>query len=134
MAHISKKKLSENTEKVLRNKLVDMLRIIGKDRKLNYALKELLTYTESTMLAKRLSIIYLIHKDKSILDICETLNVSSSTVIRMEKIYDRGGYNIIQQVFQKLEPSLLDIIEILLSAGMPPIVGKGRLKHITGDE
>ena len=134
MAHISKKKLSENTEKVLRNKLVDMLRIIGKDRKLNYALKELLTYTESTMLAKRLSIIYLIHKDKSILDICETLNASSSTVIRMEKIYDGGGYNIIQQVFQKLEPSLLDIIEILLSAGMPPIVGKGRLKHITGDE
>lgn len=89
------------------------------------------------MLAKRLGIIYLIHKDKSILDICETLNVSSSTVIRMWKIYDRGGYRNIEKIFHKLEPSLLDIIEMLLSAemiGMPPIVGKGRLKHIIGDE
>lgn len=134
MTHVSKKKISERIERALRDKLVEMLRIIGKDRKVSYALKELLTYTESTMLAKRLGIIYLIHKDKSILDICETLNVSSSTVIRMWKIYDRGGYQNIRQVFQKLEPSLLDMIETLLSAGMPPIVGKGRLKHITGDE
>ena len=134
MAHVSKKKISEVTEQALRDRLIDMLRIIGKDRKVSYALKELLTYTESTMLAKRIGIIYLIHKDKSILDICKTLKVSSSTVIRMWKIYDRGGYRSIQQVFQKLEPSLLDVVEILLSAGMPPIVGKGRLKHITGDE
>src|SRR3989344_7216753 len=133
MAHVSKKKISEITERALRDRLIDILRIIGKDRKVSYALKELLTYTESTMLAKRIGIIYLIHKDKSILDICETLNVSSSTVIRMWKIYDGGGYQNIQQVFQKLEPSLLEVIEILLGAGMPPIVGKGRLKHITGE-
>ncbi len=137
MAHVSKKRLSEKMERVLRDKLVEMLRIIGKDRKVNHAFKELLTYTESTMLAKRLSIIYLIYKDKSILDICETLNVSSSTVIRMWKLYDRGGYKSIQKVFRKLEPSLLDMIEMILSAeiiGMPPIVGKGRLKHITGGD
>ncbi len=134
MAHVSKKKISEVTEQALRDRLIDILRTIGKDRKVSYALKELLTYTESTMLAKRIGIIYLIHKDKSILDICETLNVSSSTVIRMWKIYDRGEYRNIQRVFHKLEPSLLDVIEVLLSAGMPPIVGKGRLKHITGNE
>ena len=134
MAHVSSRKLSESQELALRDKLVEALRIIGGDRKVSHALKEFLTYTESTMLAKRLGIIYLIDKNKSILDICETLNVSSSTVLRMWKIYDRGGYKSLQQVFRKLEPSLLDVIEILLSAGMPPIVGKGRLKHITGDK
>ncbi|MFZ2764041.1 MAG: helix-turn-helix domain-containing protein [Minisyncoccia bacterium] len=133
MAHVSKKKLSENVEKALRTKLVEALRVIGKDKKVSYALKELLTYTESTMLAKRLAIVYLIHKDKSILDICETLNVSSSTVIRMWDKYDRGGYKSIEQVFHKLEPSILDMIEMFLSI-MPPIVGKGRLKRIVGDE
>ena len=134
MAHISKRKLSENVEKAIRERLVKMIRVIGKDRKFKFALNELLTYTETTMLAKRLGVIYLIYKDKSVIDICETLNVSSSTVIRMWKIHDGGGYQNIQQVFQKLEPSLLEVIEILLGAGMPPIVGKGRLKHITGED
>ena len=115
MAHISRKKLSENTEQALKDRLVDMLRIIGKNRGVKFSLNELLTYTEGVMLAKRLTIIYLIYKEKSTLDIAETLGVSTSTVIRIEKIYDRGGYRNIRKVFHLLEPTLLEIIETLLS-------------------
>lgn len=132
MPHISSKKLSLVTERALEDRLIDILRIIGRDRKTRHSLKELLTPTESVMLAKRLAIIYLISKEKSTLDICETLLVSSSTVIRMEKNLDRGGYRNLQKTLKHLEPSLLDIIEIILGAGMPPIVGRGRLKHLTG--
>lgn len=133
MAHVSKKKLSEPTERALRNKLIEVLKVIGRDRSVKFALNELLTFTESTMLSKRLAIVYLIYKDKSILDISETLNVSSSTVLRLWRLYDRGKYNNLQKIFKILEPSLLEIIETLLRAGMPPIVGKGRWKDYLSD-
>ena len=116
MAHVSKKKLSEKTERVVKNKLVDILRIIGKDRNVSFSLNELLTFTEGVMLAKRLGIIYLIHKEKPVIEISESLNVSTSTVLRLHKIYDRGGYKNLEKVFHKLEPSLLDLIEMLLTA------------------
>ena len=54
--------------------------------------------------------------------------MSTSTVLRIQKIYDRGGYQNLRKAFRKLEPTLLEAIEMLLSAGMPPIVGKGRWK------
>ena len=115
MSHISKKRLDERVEKILKNKLVDVLEIIGKSRGVKYSLNELLTFTEGVMLAKRLAIIYLIYKDRSVLEIAETLNVSTSTVIRIWKLYDRGGYQNLGKVFRKLEPSILDMIEILLT-------------------
>jgi uncharacterized protein YerC len=126
MAHISTKGLSDKMERALRRKLVESLRIIGKDRYLSPALNELLTFTESTMLAKRLAVIYLTSKGQPILDICDTLNVSSSTVLRIQKTYRRNGYGNLKKVFRRLEPSILEIIEIFLGAGMPPIVGPGR--------
>ncbi len=126
MTHISAKRLKEEEEKLLKSRLVDVFRIIGKDREVSYSVREILTDTEMIMLAKRLGIIYLVSKEMSTLDICETLKVSSSTVIRIEKRYDRGGYQHLRKVFKKLEPSLIDIIEIILGAGLPPIAGKGR--------
>jgi len=83
MPHLSSRKLSETKEKALKGRLVEMLRLFDRDRSVSYALKELLTHTESVMLAKRLGVVYLISKDKSTLDICETLNVSSSNSNRL---------------------------------------------------
>ena len=132
MAHVSKKKLSEQTERALKNKLVDMLRIIGQDRHVKFSLNELLTFTEGIMLAKRLSIIYLVNKEMPTWDIARILNVSTSTVIRIEKIYDRGGYKNIETVFKRLEPTLLDVIK-MIHAAMPSKVGKGRWKNFFED-
>lgn len=132
MPHISKKRLSEITEKAIESRLIELIRQIGKNKYSSHALKELLTPTESLMLSKRFAMIYLVNKGKSTLDICDTLNVSTSTVAKIEKMYDRGAYKQIEKVINELEPTMLDLIEVFLSAGMPPIVGKGRLKHITG--
>lgn len=130
MPHISSRRLKEEEEQVLKSRLVDVFRIIGKDRKVSYSIKEFLTDTEMIMLAKRLGIIYLVDRGMSTLEICETLKMSSSTVIRVEKRMDRGGYQNLRKALKKLEPSCVDIIETILGAGMPPIVGRGRWKFL----
>ena len=75
-------------------------------------------------------IIYLISKETPTLKTCEILQVSSSTVIRMEKKFDRGEYENLQKVFKKLEPSLVEILETILGAGLPPIAGRSRWKFL----
>ena len=130
MPHISSKPLKEEDEKILKSRLIKIFQIIGKDKSSGYAIQEFLSPTEMIMLSKRLGIIYLIHEEKPTLDICEMLQVSSSTVLRIEKIFDRGGYKHLCKVMDKLEPSLLEIIETILGAGMPPIAGKGRWKFL----
>ncbi|MDP2789463.1 MAG: helix-turn-helix domain-containing protein [bacterium] len=126
MPHVSAKKLTEEKEKVIKLRLVKIFHIIGKDNSALYSLREFFTDTEMIMLAKRLSIIYLVGKEIPTLEICEVLKVSSSTVIRIEKRFDRGGYQHLRKVLKKLEPSLVDIIETILGAGLPPIAGRGR--------
>ncbi len=130
MAHISSKRIKEEDEKLLKSKLVDLFRAIGKDKGTSYSLKEFLTDTEMIMLAKRLGIIFLINKEIPTLDICKILKVSSSTVIRIEKRFDRGGYGHLCKVFRKVEPSVIDMIETILGAGLPPIAGRGRWKFL----
>jgi Trp repressor protein. len=130
MPHISKNKLSEAKERTLRERFIVTIGQIGRDKRTKHALRELFTYTESTMLAKRLGIIYMLSKDESTLDICEALNVSSSTVMRIGKIYDRGGYKTLENVLHRLDPSIRDIIETLMRDGIP-VFGRGGIKRIS---
>jgi len=130
MPHVSKKILNTKQERIIKARLVDMLRAVGKDHRSGYSLRELLTYTEMIMLAKRLGIIYLVSKETPTLDICKILQVSSSTVIRIEKRFDRGGYQNLCKVFKKLEPSIVDVLETILGAGLPSKYGKGRWKFL----
>jgi len=127
MPHISSKPLSESTQNAIEKKLADSFAIIGKDKNMKFVLRELFTKTESIMLAKRLTIIYLVHEGKATLDICDTLQVSPSTVARVEVAYEAGKYKNLSKLFRKLEPKFWDIIEMLMSA-MPPIVGPGRYR------
>jgi len=130
MPHISKHRISEVAEKALKRRFVEIIRAIGRDRRSKYAIRELFTDTECLMLGKRLAIIYMLSKENSILDICETLNVSSSTVIRIGRVYDRCGYENLEKIFHKLEPSLLEVLEIIMSAGVP-LVSDGRFKKLS---
>lgn len=125
MPHISSKQLNESVEKEIKNKLFIAIRKIGKDSRATHALSELLTHTEVIMLSKRLSIIYLLLKDKSINNISRELNVSTSTIMKITKKLDKNGYQNLQKIFRKMEPSVTDIVEIILKAGLPPR-GKGR--------
>src|SRR3989344_4325162 len=104
MPHVSKKILNTKQERIIKARLVDMLRAVGKDHRSGYSLRELLTYTEMIMLAKRLGIIYLVSKETPTLDICK--------------------------VFKKLEPSIVDVLETILGAGLPSKYGKGRWKFL----
>lgn len=130
MPHISKRRLKEEDEKVLKDRLMNVLQIIGKQRSSKYSFIELFSDTEMIMFAKRLSVIYLLSKETSILDICSILQVSSSTVIRIGKVFDRGGYKNLQKIFIRSEPSFIDMLEIILKAGMPPKYGKDRWKFL----
>ncbi len=114
MPHLSAKRLKEEEEKLLKSKLVKVFRVVGKDKRVSYSLPELLTHTEMLMIAKRLGIIYLIYKEMSTLDIADILKVSTSTVQRFEKKFDRGGYQSIRRVFKKLESSLAGMLEIII--------------------
>src|SRR3989344_4214674 len=114
MPHISSKRLKEEEEKLLKSRLVKVFRIIGKDRNVSYSLAEILTHTEMIMLAKRLGIIFFVYKEMSTLDISEALKVSTSTVQIIEKKFDRGGYQSLRRLFRKLEPSLQEMLEIML--------------------
>ena len=126
MPHLSSKKLSEAQEKILKDRLVEVLRHVGKNHRLGYALKELFTHTEMLMFAKRISIIYLANKEMPTLEICKSLEVSSSTVIKIQKRLDRGGYKNLIVAFRKAEPTILEIIESIMYAGSPRRYGKGR--------
>lgn len=126
MPHLSRKRLKEDDEKVVKEKLIKVLQFIGKNKYSKYSLHELLSDTEILMLAKRLGIIYLLYKGESMLDICETLNVSSSTVSRIGKIFDRGGYRNLQKIFNQTNSDFLDTLEIILRGGLPNKFGKGR--------
>lgn len=130
MAHVSSKRLKEEEENLIKSRLIKVFRLVGKNRNSSYALKELLTDTEMIMLAKRLGMIYFVGKGMTTLEISYRLKVSTSTVLRVEKRFDRKGYQYLRGVLKKLEPSLLDMLEIILQAGMPPIVGKGRWKFL----
>lgn len=130
MPHVSAKNLKEEQEKLIKSRLVDVFRVVGRSSGTSHSLKEFLTDTEMIMLAKRVGIIYLVSKEVPTLEIAEMLKVSSSTVQIIEKKYDRGGYQHLRRVLGKVEPSLVDIIEIIFGAGLPPIAGKGRWKFL----
>lgn len=113
MPHVSAKRLKEEEERILRSKLVEVFKVIGKDKSVSYSLGELLTHTEMIMLAKRLGMIYLVYKEVPTLDIADALKVSTSTVQRIEKRFDRGGYHNLRRAFGKLENSLENMLKLM---------------------
>ena len=127
MPHISSKPISESAQRGIERKLADTFALIGKDKDMKFVLKEFFTKTESIKLAKRLTTIYLVREGKATLDIAETLQVSPSTVARVEVAYETGKYKHLEKLFKKLEPKFWDMIEILLSA-MPPMTERRRYK------
>lgn len=83
MAHVSKRKLSENTRGLIDSSLLWIFsRLNGKES--NWVLESLLTPTERIMLAKRLGILFLLKEDREETVIAETLKVTQGTVSRIK--------------------------------------------------
>src|SRR3989338_5135411 len=102
-------------------------------------LHDLFTETEQIMLAKRFAPIVMLEQGSSYQHIQKTLGVSSSTVARVWKAKQNGDFDkLLRQCFphgrrKKLKRGSVDlvrILEVLLSAGLPPM-GRGRWRRIS---
>lgn len=129
MPHISKKRLNQDVFHKLMIQLTQTLEEADNRSKSALVLNELFTKTEKVMFAKRIATIYLLHKNVSFEKISETLHVSSTTIARYSLALEKGGYSQLLVVITK-KGKLLDNLEKLLRAGLPPIVGKGRWRNI----
>ncbi|MDP2648498.1 MAG: Trp family transcriptional regulator [Patescibacteria group bacterium] len=121
MAHVSKKKILPDTE----HRIVDALMrsLVSTNAKRSKArVRALLTPTERIMLAKRLAIITMLERGESHYRIMQTLNVSVSTVGRLDKQRCRGEFDPLLRVFNR-NLSFLDFLELFMAAGMPSIAG-----------
>lgn len=91
MPHVSKHALDTETRRSIDERIVLFLieTKIGARKKI---FREILTTTERVMLAKRLTLIFLITHDVPTYAICRLLKISSSTVRRFENALAKGAY------------------------------------------
>ena len=132
MTRINKKNLSPKERQALYRRMVDTLWSAGTKQKFHNALSDLLTESEEIMLAKRLSIVFLLNQGMSGYKVHQLLDVSESTVHYMEKKRDAGVYEHLQKLFckKKEKEDMWMFIELLSRGGLPEL-GKGRWKSLS---
>ena len=91
MPHVSKRKMPPSVEGAIEKHMLDFLEVMSPQTR-RTMFSELLTRTERIMLAKRLSILFLITRGQPTLAISEMLRISPSTVARFELAVRRDNY------------------------------------------
>jgi hypothetical protein len=112
MPHVSKHKMGQKINRIANEEL---RRTLSKSP----LQAEILTETEKIMLAKRISIIYLLRIGESSYYIINTLKVSGSTVRRLQKQLWQGDFSNLISYWEKQSnrSGILDVIEGILTAG-----------------
>lgn len=128
MTHVSKKKLHPQHERRVVNAFMCSLFSTNMTRG-KARVYAILTHTERIMLAKRLAIITMLDKQHSYYRICETLNVSVSTVRRLNKKLQAGDFDPLCHIFNR-HLSFLDYLELFLAAGAPSVTGPRHQKRL----
>ena len=128
MVNVSKKKLKKSVSDKINSRLVNIIANLETNTSTEGFLNNLLTESEKIVLAKRLSIIFMLYEKISMYRIHVVLNVSKSTVIKVANDIDFGKYENILEIVKKRKNRVTfwTGMEIDLKCGMPPIVGKGR--------
>lgn len=128
MVNVSKKKLKKSVSDKINSRLVNIIANLETNTSTEGFLNNLLTESEKIVLAKRLSIIFMLYEKISMYRIHVVLNVSKSTVIKVANDIDFGKYENILEIVKKRKNRVTfwTGMEIVLKCGMPPIVGKGR--------
>lgn len=121
MSHVSKRKLPPEQRRKIVHAFMHSLFSTSVHRG-KARVFAILTSTERIMLAKRLAIITMLDTNHSYYRICKTLNVSVSTVSRLNKALLHGDFDPLCRIFNR-NLSFLDYLELFLSAGMPAISG-----------
>lgn len=91
MPHVSRKPISEDLYKEITQELWWLLTSIKDEKEMRIFLGDLLTGTEKVMLAKRLALANLILRGRDWKEICDFLNLSSSTVNKMKRWLEGSG-------------------------------------------
>ena len=129
MPHISKNKIEKEVLKSIIDRLIDILAKLDKKPDIAFFLNDLLTKTEKIMLAKRLAIAIMLHKNYPFGVISRSLKVSESTISAMRDRIDRGGKGY-ELVLNRLESdkSINDILykinQFIKIFALPPVHGK----------
>jgi len=92
-------------------------------------LNELLGPEEKIMLTKRLAAIVMYTKGYSSYRVWVTLKLSPATAATIQDRYQRGEYTHIQKILTVHKADykkFWNVLEVILSGGLPPIVGPGR--------
>ena len=123
MPHISQKNISEKLLKEIVERMYTTLRSADREAMVIPIFRELTTYTEKIMFAKRITMIFLLSKGVLFEDIWHLLQVSPTTLSKFSLALEKGQYN---QLLKALKKGGVDeLIEKILRAGLPPR-GKGR--------
>ncbi|HEY4519724.1 MAG TPA: Trp family transcriptional regulator [Candidatus Paceibacterota bacterium] len=95
-------------------------------------LQTLLTPTEKIMLAKRLTVIAMLERDRGYEEIETRLNVSRSTILRLHKKYDADFFKPIQRVFKKQVGwgAFFTTLELLLTGPLPSRAGPSSRRRL----
>ena len=125
MTHVSKTKVKPRVSLRIKRNLITA----ATERK-GIILESLLTPTETLMLAKRLAMIVMIERGESTYRISKLLKVSVSSVGRFKHMIHAGLFKPIIRGARKRNRTLLDILELVLAAGMPSIAGPGHSRRL----
>src|SRR3989344_1680742 len=91
MPHVSRNKLEGAVLRSILDRLLDALVGITQKADVSDFMNDLLTKTERIMIAKRLAIAMMLHKNYPYAVISRTLKVSESTIGAVRERIDRGG-------------------------------------------
>lgn len=129
MPHVSKHKLSKKVVRQIQTLLISVIRSGKTASSTRDILFDLLTETEQVMLAKRLSVVFLLKQGKSVYYIMNALSMSPNTVSYMSEQLESGQYKHLEELFNKKKERevMQDWIDIFIRAGMPSR-GKDRWK------
>ena len=131
MPHISSKKLKKEHLQKLYNEFSIALEKSARKLWVKFFLNDFLTRTEKIMLAKRFAVIYLLSKKVPASYIAEAFYMSPATIFRMLLKYDICKYSsLLKAIKDQNNKDIWKILEKILRAGLPPIVGRGRWKFL----
>ena len=124
MPQISKNPLSKKIEKKVFEIFLETFSQIKTKEVASNLLSDLLTPTEKIMIAKRLSIAYMIHLGYEYRTISRVLKVSLGTIARIKKIYSKsqGGLKLIINkisLYDQINDSLTKMVEDVIGLQPP---------------
>ena len=135
MSFVSKQELDDRLEKKLYEQLADLFTAHQSPFDNARLIYELFTATERLMFAKRLGIIALLERGYSAYSIALALNVSQSTVARIDANLQKGKYkHMIKNLKNKrYRESIIGTLETLLTLGFPGVAAKKAREQIRND-